>query len=153
MPIFKKPPFGFSRNKKKDMPEGLWHKCPDCSKVIHDIELEKNLRVCHHCGHHFQLSSHARLDLVLDDGSFEEIDGDLIAVLEKDGWFAGCSDPMGRTRQNDCTRFKDRTSAEELDQSWNVENHIFGCPVLHRFAVQHGFDFKVIRIRNLVGRK
>ena len=88
MPIFKKPPFGFSRNKKKDMPEGLWHKCPECSQVIHDIELQKNLRVCHHCSHHFQLSAPARIALVADADSFEETDSDLLTVdvLEFEGY-------------------------------------------------------------------
>ncbi len=80
MPIFKKPPFGFTRTKKKEMPEGLWHKCPDCSKVIHDIELAKNHRVCHHCGHHFQLSAEARLKLVTDEDTFEETDADIHTV-------------------------------------------------------------------------
>jgi acetyl-CoA carboxylase carboxyl transferase subunit beta len=80
MPIFKKPPFGFSRNKKKDMPEGLWQKCPECSKVIHDIELSKNLNVCQHCQHHFRMSAPHRIQLVVDPDSFEETDADLITV-------------------------------------------------------------------------
>lgn len=80
MPIFKKPPFGFSRNKKKDMPEGLWQKCLECSKVIHDIELEKNLKVCHHCQFHFKMSAQERIDLVMDPDSFEELDADLVTV-------------------------------------------------------------------------
>ena len=103
MPIFKKPPFGFSRNKKKDMPEGLWHKCPECSKIIHDIELEKNLRVCHHCMHHFRISAQVRLDLVMDSGSFEELDGDLIAVdaLGFEGYAKKVEDYREKTKLNE----------------------------------------------------
>ena len=80
MAIFKKPPLGFSRDTKRDMPEGLWQKCPDCSKVVHDIELERNDRVCHHCGFHFQLSADERLRLVTDPESFEETDAELVTV-------------------------------------------------------------------------
>ena len=36
--------------KKKDMPEGQWHKCPACKAMLHEIELAENLRVCK-CGH------------------------------------------------------------------------------------------------------
>ena len=41
MPIFKKPPFRGNADKKRDMPEGLWHKCPGCGEVIHELELKK----------------------------------------------------------------------------------------------------------------
>lgn len=104
MPIFKKPPFGFSRNKKKkDMPEGLWQKCPECSKVIHDIELEKNLRVCQHCSHHFRLDSQARIDLVTDEGSFEELDQELITVdtLEFEGYAEKVASYREKTKLNE----------------------------------------------------
>ncbi len=59
MPIFKKPPFRGNADKKRDMPEGLWHKCPGCGEVIHELELKKSLRVCPHCNYHFTLSAPA----------------------------------------------------------------------------------------------
>ena len=43
-----------------DVPEGLWHKCPSCGEVIHEIELRQELRVCRHCGHHFPMPSDER---------------------------------------------------------------------------------------------
>ncbi len=103
MPIFKKPPFGFSRTKKKDMPEGLWQKCPECSKVIHDIELEKNLGVCHHCQHHFKMSADERIKLVADPDTFEETDADLITVdaLEFEGYAKKVEQYRDKTQLNE----------------------------------------------------
>ena len=54
------------------VPEGLWVKCPDCSQIIYNKDLEKNLSVCPKCGHHFRLSAVDRLRLLLDDGKWTE---------------------------------------------------------------------------------
>ena len=51
-----------------EVPDNLWHKCPSCGAMIFHKELEANLRVCTHCGHHLRLSAQGRLDLLLDDG-------------------------------------------------------------------------------------
>ena len=59
------------------MPEGLWAKCPDCGAMLHDIELKQNLRVCHHCGHHFLLPAQDRIHLLADQGSFGETEADI----------------------------------------------------------------------------
>jgi len=80
MPIFKKPPFRGASDKKRDMPEGLWQKCPTCGEVIHELELKKNHRTCSGCNHHFTLSAPVRIDSLTDPGSFEEIDADLCSV-------------------------------------------------------------------------
>jgi acetyl-CoA carboxylase carboxyl transferase subunit beta len=76
MSIFKKPSFK-SDNKKRDMPEGLWQKCPDCGEVIHQLTLGENLHVCPKCDHHFTIDAHARLNAFLDPDTFEEFDADL----------------------------------------------------------------------------
>jgi acetyl-CoA carboxylase carboxyl transferase subunit beta len=76
MPIFKKPSFK-SENKKRDMPEGLWQKCPDCGEVIHQLTLVENLRVCPKCDYHFTMEAMERLQAFLDAGTFEEMDADL----------------------------------------------------------------------------
>ncbi|WP_206931323.1 acetyl-CoA carboxylase, carboxyltransferase subunit beta [Roseococcus thiosulfatophilus] len=52
----------------REMPDNLWHKCPSCEKMIFQNDLEANLRVCTHCGHHMRLSSKQRLDATLDEG-------------------------------------------------------------------------------------
>jgi acetyl-CoA carboxylase carboxyl transferase subunit beta len=71
MGIFNKPPLR-GRNKREDMPEGQWVKCPDCGAMIHQLELKQNLHVCPHCGHHFLMDAHDRIFMLADAGSFEE---------------------------------------------------------------------------------
>lgn len=79
MGIFKKPPLRAGR-KKDDMPEGLWTKCPGCGGMIHQLELGKNLQVCHHCGYHFPLTARERIALLADPDSFEEADAALLSA-------------------------------------------------------------------------
>jgi len=59
------------------MPEGLWVKCKNCSEIIYAKEIERNLNVCPKCDYHFRISARARIDLVLDKGSFVEMDADI----------------------------------------------------------------------------
>ena len=80
MPIFKKPPFRGNADKKRDMPEGLWHKCPGCGEVIHELELKKSLRVCPHCNYHFTLSAPERIESITDPGTFTETDKEMASV-------------------------------------------------------------------------
>ena len=80
MPIFKKPPFRGNADKKRDMPEGLWHKCPGCGEVIHELELKKSLRVCPHCNYHFTLSAPERIESITDPGTFTETDKEMSSV-------------------------------------------------------------------------
>jgi len=57
---------------KKNVPEGLWSKCPSCSAVLYATDLEKNANVCPKCGYHNRVSARERLDLLLDpEGRFE----------------------------------------------------------------------------------
>lgn len=79
MGIFSKPRLRGSE-RRDDMPEGLWNKCPDCGSMIHNLELQQHLQVCHHCGHHFLMASHDRIALLADPGSFEETDAGLISA-------------------------------------------------------------------------
>src|SRR5207237_78113 len=59
MAIFKKPTLKTESRKKRDIPQGLFQKCPGCNEVIHEIELNENLRVCPRCDYHFALSAKA----------------------------------------------------------------------------------------------
>ena len=56
------------------IPEGLWVKCPTCSKVLYEKDLAKNLGVCTNCGHHFRMTAVERLTALLDDGQWTEHD-------------------------------------------------------------------------------
>ena len=57
---------------KKNVPEGLWFKCPDCQAVLYHADLDKNLSVCPKCNHHHRITARTRLDWLLDgEGRFE----------------------------------------------------------------------------------
>ncbi|CAN5236954.1 acetyl-CoA carboxylase, carboxyltransferase subunit beta [soil metagenome] len=77
MSFFKKRSLRFLGEKKKDMPEGLWHKCPGCGEIVHELELNENLRVCPKCDHYNLLSAPDRISGLVDPDSFEEIDAGL----------------------------------------------------------------------------
>ncbi|WAA10166.1 acetyl-CoA carboxylase, carboxyltransferase subunit beta [Fervidibacillus albus] len=64
---------------KKDVPEGIMTKCPNCKKIMFTKELRQNLKVCFQCGYHFQMNARERLDSILDAGSFEETDERLVS--------------------------------------------------------------------------
>ncbi|HEU4671859.1 MAG TPA: acetyl-CoA carboxylase, carboxyltransferase subunit beta [Candidatus Limnocylindrales bacterium] len=70
MPI-KLPSF---RSRRESYPPDLWTKCPSCEEMLFNKQLDKALRVCPTCGHHFRLSADARLAHLLDPGSWEERD-------------------------------------------------------------------------------
>jgi acetyl-CoA carboxylase carboxyl transferase subunit beta len=80
MGIFSKRSVDDLGEKKKDMPEGLWVKCPSCNESLYESAVAKNLRVCTNCGHHFTLSSKERIDSLVDEGTFEETELKLDSV-------------------------------------------------------------------------
>ena len=79
MGIFKKPAFA-GGEKKRELPEGLWQKCPSCGEIIHNLELQQNFRVCPKCDHHFTQSARERIEMLCDDGSFTEHDKNMVSV-------------------------------------------------------------------------
>jgi len=66
MAIFKRPALKTQSRKKREMPQGLWQKCPGCSEVVHEIELAQNQRVCPRCDYHFAQSAKERIENLLD---------------------------------------------------------------------------------------
>lgn len=78
MGIFSKPVF--TSDKKRELPPGLWTKCPGCDEIIHNLEIERNLRICPKCEYHFMLTARDRLALLLDERTFEEFDAELTSV-------------------------------------------------------------------------
>lgn len=79
MGIFSKPRLR-SHDRREDMPEGLWVKCPDCDALVHLLELKQNLHVCSHCNHHFLIDSRERIEMLADPDSFEETEIGLISA-------------------------------------------------------------------------
>lgn len=62
-----------------EMPDGVWFKCDECKHTLYEGELVQNLRVCRHCGHHFDLTAPQRIEMLADEGSFSEFDADMVS--------------------------------------------------------------------------
>jgi len=80
MSLFGKKHPVLKKARKRDMPDGLWLKCPGCNEMIFREEQEKALRVCPLCGHHFSMPRAERIAMLADPGSFVEWDPDLYSV-------------------------------------------------------------------------
>lgn len=66
--------------KKKEMPGGLWIRCPDCEKSVYKRAVEELLHVCPECNYHFEISVHQRIEHLLDKDTFEEVATGLVAT-------------------------------------------------------------------------
>jgi len=71
-------PSAASKRSKRGVPEGLWQRCPGCQQTIFRKEAEKKLGVCPECDYHWYVSAQTRVEQVLDAGTFEEWDADLM---------------------------------------------------------------------------
>jgi acetyl-CoA carboxylase carboxyl transferase subunit beta len=127
--------------KKMKMPEGLWKKCPNCHEIIYAKEIERNLNVCPKCDYHFRISARERIDLIFDEGSFQEMDAGMKSVDFLDF--------------KDSKRYKDRIKAA-MKSSGNKsavisgEGTIHGLPVV---AAVFNFSFMGGSMGSVVGEK
>jgi acetyl-CoA carboxylase carboxyl transferase subunit beta len=78
-PLPRKPKLAM-KSRKKEMPEGLWTKCPKCATMIFDKELDANLKVCPKCTHHFPIGARERIHGLVETCSFEEMDAEMASV-------------------------------------------------------------------------
>jgi acetyl-CoA carboxylase carboxyl transferase subunit beta len=76
----RKAPITPVETKKVQIPEGVWIKCKNCNEIIYSKEIERNLNVCPKCNYHFRISAKERIALVLDEGSFVEMDANMRSV-------------------------------------------------------------------------
>ena len=84
---------------KKNVPEGLWSKCPSCSAVLYAADLESNAQVCPKCGHHNRIGARLRLDALLDPEGRFEIGGEVA--------------PLDTLKFRDSKRYADRLDDAE----------------------------------------
>lgn len=66
--------------KKRGVPEGLWLRCPSCSATIFRKQVEKNLRMCPECQHHFYVPARTRIEQLFDEDAFEEMYTEIMPV-------------------------------------------------------------------------
>src|SRR5437763_13637256 len=140
MAIFKRPALK-TPSKRREMPEGLWQKCPGCSEVIHEIELTQNLRVCPRCDYHLPLSAKERVDNLLDPDTFVEHDADLRSVDTLQ--FQGMASYKDRLR-----KYQDSTGlmAAVLSGHGAIEDHKVAIAVMD-------FTFLAATMGSVVGER
>jgi len=123
---------------RKELPDGLWVKCPKCGEVLFNKDLDENARVCTKCAYHFRLNARQRLALTVDDRSFEEWDQDLVTVDPLD--FPGYSDKLKEARER----------AAMPEGVITGQGAIHGSPVV--LAVNEG-NFMMGSMGSVVGEK
>lgn len=94
-----------STEEKKETPEGLWYKCPECKEVMTSEDHENNLWVCAKCGHHEKIGSDEYFALLFDGYKYTELGMDLIA-----------GDPLNF---EDTKKYKDRLARTREDTGLN----------------------------------
>ncbi len=110
MPWFKRTKENISPDtQKKDLPDGLWEKCPSCNEIIHKKQLEANLWTCLKCGYHFRIGSAEYISIILDEGSFKEIEkkmrsADPLQFVDTKKYSARIPDTIKKTGLNDAVK-------------------------------------------------
>lgn len=66
--------------RKKNVPEGLWTKCPKCESTLYRSEVARNLEVCPKCDHHLRLGGRKRLEVFFDEGTAVEFSENISPV-------------------------------------------------------------------------
>jgi len=80
MPLFGKPKYTVVKIRKREIPEGLWTKCPSCNEPLYRKVLEENLKVCPKCAYHFTMTAPERLASIVDADTFKEYDKELTSI-------------------------------------------------------------------------
>lgn len=81
-----------------DVPDGLWSKCPRCNEISFARDVERNFNVCPKCDYHHKLRARERLEITIDEGSFQEIDSQVTSVDPL--CFPDYAEKIGRARAN-----------------------------------------------------
>jgi acetyl-CoA carboxylase carboxyl transferase subunit beta len=64
---------GYSLKRRKEMPDGLWLACPACQHMLFRKKVDQNNNVCPECEYHFRIDFLKRINMLVDEGSFEEL--------------------------------------------------------------------------------
>ena len=129
------------KNSKKNIPEGLWSKCPECNRVLYQEELERLLYVCPKCNHHLRISARRRIQDFLDMENQVEIAPNIQSV-----------DPL---KFKDQKRYKDRyqdaqKKTKEKDALIAKSGFLKGMPIV---TVAFDFSFMGGSMGSVVGEK
>ena len=133
------PPIG--KNAKKNIPEGLWSKCPECSRVLYQEEIKRLQYVCPQCDHHLQISARVRIENFLDVEHQFEVAHNIEST-----------DPL---KFKDQKKYKDRSSdaqkmTKEKDALIVKKGFLKGIPVI---VSAFEFNFMGGSMGSVVGEK
>jgi len=98
MVVAKKSKLPKSPARKVEIPEGLWTKCKSCGEAIYSRELDQNLRICPKCNYHFPLGAWQRIASLVEQGSFQEMDSEMVSVDALQ--FTGVASYVDKLREN-----------------------------------------------------
>ena len=126
---------------KRQVPEGLWLKCPACGAMLYRAEVERCCDVCPKCSHHMRIGARARLSQFLDPDSAQEIGGGV--------------QPVDALKFKDSKKYKDRiTQAQkatgESDALIVCEGTLKGDPLV---AAAFEFSFMGGSMGAVVGER
>lgn len=126
---------------KKNVPEGLWHKCPSCQAVLYYSDLEKNQSVCPKCNHHHRITARERLDALLDGEGRFEVGAEVL--------------PLDTLKFKDSKRYADRLiesrkNTDEDDALVVMQGSIHSIPVV---AAAFEFGFMGGSMGSVVGER
>ena len=107
--------------KKRDVPDGLWLKCPTSGEICYKEEISANLEVCAKCGHHFNLPREKRIQMLSDEGSFEEWAGSITSV-----------DTLGFTGRQS---YEDKLEANQKKSGYSDAVTVGGCTLVVMISV------------------
>lgn len=116
--------------RKQEIPDDLWHQCPNCEQMIYHKDLVTHLYVCRHCGHHMRIPLKMRFESLFDEGKYTCLSLPKVPA-----------DPL---KFKDSKKYVDRLKAARADRKEDdaivvAEGHIGGCP-----CVLAAFDFAFI---------
>ncbi len=91
--------------KKKNIPDGLWKRCDGCKSLVYKKKVEEKHNVCPECNYHFRIYTNERINITLDENSFEEYWNDMTPA-----------DPL---RFEDRVKYKDRVANAQKKTNLN----------------------------------
>ncbi|PSV07550.1 acetyl-CoA carboxylase, carboxyltransferase subunit beta [Photobacterium leiognathi] len=128
-------------NRKTEIPEGIWKKCPQCNHILYYKALEISLEVCPKCNHHMRMKARHRLNSFLDTGKKFEI--------------ASHYEPRDTLDFKDRIRYAERLALAqketgEKDALVVIKGELMGLPVV---ACAFEFSFMAGSMGSVVGAR
>jgi acetyl-CoA carboxylase carboxyl transferase subunit beta len=126
---------------KKNIPEGLWCKCPSCQAVLYRTDLEQNMEVCPKCSFHNRISARTRIDSILDNEKRKEIGAQI--------------QPLDSLKFNDTQSYADRIKSSQKDLNEKDAMVVMQGSIEGKPAVVAAFEFKFMggSMGSVVGEK